>query len=87
METSPARNPWLVKRVVHELMAIWFGLIYAVSIISLRMASKYLRKRENMLTMLQTRTFAIQGICIHPEYNEPLLKELKERPAFAGQVH
>ncbi|KAI9155657.1 Ent-kaurene oxidase [Paramyrothecium foliicola] len=57
METSPAQNPWTAKRVVHELMAIWFGSVHAVS---------------------TTITFAIHDICLHPEYTEPLLKELKE---------
>ncbi|OTA76492.1 hypothetical protein M434DRAFT_38836 [Hypoxylon sp. CO27-5] len=31
METSPRENPWSAKRVVHELMAIWFGSVHAVS--------------------------------------------------------
>ncbi|KFA71335.1 hypothetical protein S40288_09118 [Stachybotrys chartarum IBT 40288] len=57
METSPAHNPWSAKRVVHELMAIWFGSVNAVS---------------------TTITFAIHDICLHPEYNEPLLGELRE---------
>ncbi|KEY71528.1 hypothetical protein S7711_08908 [Stachybotrys chartarum IBT 7711] len=57
METSPAHNPWSAKRVVHELMAIWFGSVNAVS---------------------TTITFAIHDICLHPEYNEPLLEELRE---------
>ncbi|KAI0396783.1 cytochrome P450 [Xylariaceae sp. FL0594] len=31
METSPRQKPWSAKRVVHELMAIWFGSVHAVS--------------------------------------------------------
>jgi cytochrome P450 len=31
LETSPRQNPWSAKRVVHELMAIWFGSVHAVS--------------------------------------------------------
>ncbi|KAF3060320.1 Ent-kaurene oxidase [Daldinia childiae] len=31
METSPKRDPWSAKRVVHELMAIWFGSVHALS--------------------------------------------------------
>ncbi|KAI0435910.1 cytochrome P450 [Xylaria telfairii] len=31
METSPKKNPWSPKRVVHELMAIWFGSVHALS--------------------------------------------------------
>ncbi|KAH7310888.1 cytochrome P450 [Stachybotrys elegans] len=31
LETSPRQNPWSASRVVHELMAIWFGSVHAVS--------------------------------------------------------
>ncbi|CAG9998323.1 unnamed protein product [Clonostachys byssicola] len=31
MDTSPRQNPWSAQRVVHELMAIWFGSVHAVS--------------------------------------------------------
>lgn len=31
METSPKSRPWTPQRVVHELMAIWFGSVHAVS--------------------------------------------------------
>lgn len=31
METSPKNAPWTPQRVVHELMAIWFGSVHAVS--------------------------------------------------------
>ncbi|CAG9957158.1 unnamed protein product [Clonostachys rosea f. rosea IK726] len=28
LDTSPRQNPWSAKRVVHELMAIWFGSVH-----------------------------------------------------------
>ncbi|TRX87807.1 hypothetical protein FHL15_011300 [Xylaria flabelliformis] len=31
METSPSQNPWSAARIVHELMAIWFGSVHALS--------------------------------------------------------
>ncbi|KAF2472307.1 cytochrome P450 [Lindgomyces ingoldianus] len=31
METSPRKAPWTAKRIVHELMAIWFGSVHAMS--------------------------------------------------------
>ncbi|KAH8766056.1 cytochrome P450, partial [Diaporthe sp. PMI_573] len=31
METSPRSRPWTPKRIVHELMAIWFGSVHALS--------------------------------------------------------
>jgi len=36
MESSPKQNPWTPKRIVHELMAIWFGSVHALSTVSLR---------------------------------------------------
>ncbi|KAL7621976.1 hypothetical protein AAE478_007477 [Parahypoxylon ruwenzoriense] len=55
LETSPRENPWSAKRVVHELMAIWFGSVHAMS---------------------TTITFAMHDLCLHPEYVEPLRREL-----------
>ena len=55
MDTSPKQNPWTAKRIVHELMAIWFGSVHALS---------------------TTITFAIHDLCLHPEYVEPLRREL-----------
>ena len=31
METSPRQKPWTPKRIVYELMAIWFGSVHALS--------------------------------------------------------
>ncbi|KAI0481793.1 cytochrome P450 [Xylaria cf. heliscus] len=31
METSPRQKPWTPKRIVHELMAIWFGSVHAMA--------------------------------------------------------
>ncbi|RYP38346.1 hypothetical protein DL767_002586 [Monosporascus sp. MG133] len=31
METSPRQKPWSPQRIVHELMAIWFGSVHALS--------------------------------------------------------
>ncbi|KAF2177798.1 cytochrome P450 [Zopfia rhizophila CBS 207.26] len=56
MQTSPKDNPWTPKRIVHELMAIWFGSVHALS---------------------TTITFAIQDLCMHSDYVEPLRKELE----------
>ncbi|KAI0200207.1 cytochrome P450 [Astrocystis sublimbata] len=55
METAPQKSPWTPKRIVHELMAIWFGSVHALS---------------------TTITFAIHDLCLHPEYLEPLRKEV-----------
>ncbi|KAI0870674.1 cytochrome P450 [Hypoxylon argillaceum] len=56
METAPRKKPWSPERIVHELMAIWFGSVHALS---------------------TTITFAIQDLCLHPEYLAPLRQELR----------
>jgi len=55
METSPKQNPWSAERIVHELMALWFGSVHVLT---------------------TTICFAIHDICNHPEYVNPLRKEL-----------
>jgi cytochrome P450 len=34
MDTSPKKNPWSAERIVWELMAIWFGACYSLSVTS-----------------------------------------------------
>ncbi|KAI9644960.1 hypothetical protein NHQ30_006995 [Ciborinia camelliae] len=31
METSPKQHPWSAERIVHELMALWFGSVHVLS--------------------------------------------------------
>ncbi|KAK2591239.1 hypothetical protein QQS21_011081 [Conoideocrella luteorostrata] len=31
MDTSPKSPPWTVKRVIHELLAVWFGSVHITS--------------------------------------------------------
>ncbi|KAI1121769.1 cytochrome P450 [Nemania abortiva] len=31
MQTSPSQKPWTPERIVHELIAIWFGSVHALS--------------------------------------------------------
>ena len=71
METSPKNAPWTPQRVVHELMAIWFGSVHAVS--TVRLSSHIWRPHNNDAN--QTVTFAIHDLCLHPEYVEPLRRE------------
>lgn len=33
IDTSPKENPWSAKRIVHEVMAIWFGALHALSMV------------------------------------------------------
>ncbi|KAI0160702.1 cytochrome P450 [Xylariaceae sp. FL1272] len=56
METSPKSKPWSVKRVIHELIAVWFGSVHITS---------------------TTACFALFDLCLHPEYIEPLRKEVQ----------
>ncbi|CAG8958655.1 hypothetical protein HYFRA_00011496 [Hymenoscyphus fraxineus] len=32
LDTSPRKNPWTPARVVHEIIAIWFGSVHGISI-------------------------------------------------------
>ncbi|KAI1119833.1 cytochrome P450 [Nemania abortiva] len=54
METAPRQKPWTPERIVHELIAIRFGSVHALS---------------------TTITFAIQDLCLRPEYLAPLRSE------------
>ncbi|KAF7514220.1 hypothetical protein GJ744_004545 [Endocarpon pusillum] len=57
MDNSPKDNPWDAGRIVHEMMAPWFGSVHGLSI---------------------TTTYALFDLCRHPEYVEPLWKELED---------
>ena len=39
MENSPKTKPWSVKRVVHELIALWFGSVHITSTVSKHVTS------------------------------------------------
>lgn len=56
LQCSPRQNPWTAERVVHELMALWFGSVHVLT---------------------TTICFAVQDLCLHGEYVEPLRKELE----------
>ncbi|KAF4610378.1 hypothetical protein G7Y89_g15741 [Cudoniella acicularis] len=58
-KTRPEK-PWTAERIIHELMALWFGSNHSIAM---------------------SINFAIQNICLYPEYVEPLRKEL-EGPAY-----
>ena len=76
METSPKDNPWTPKRIVHELMAIWFGSVHALSTVSY-LLSNCLSLISNNSANSKTITFAIHDLCLHPEYVGPLREELQ----------
>lgn len=75
METSPRQAPWSADRIVHELMALWFGSVHVLSTVSPRNGSNMRRNCSHVAC--QTISFAIHDLCLHPEYVEPLRKELK----------
>lgn len=87
METSPRQSPWSPSRVVHELMAIWFGSVHALStvsststIISSWSSSDSGTSARLFLTIfdfMQTIVFAVHDLCLHPEYVAPLRIELE----------
>lgn len=34
IETAPKNKPWSANRVVHELMALWFGSVHILTTVS-----------------------------------------------------
>jgi len=34
METAPKNKPWSANRIVHELMALWFGSVHILTTVS-----------------------------------------------------
>lgn len=82
METSPKKSPWTAKRVVHEVMAIWFGSVHALSTVSNSSMSLISGIRTTWLSLLlwlQTITFAIHDLCTHSEYVVHLRQELLQQ--------
>lgn len=82
METSPKQKPWSAERIVHEIMAIWFGSVHVLSTVSC--AQKIFGHPPlelALLRMSQTICFAVHDLCLHPEYVKPLRVEL-ESPQY-----
>ncbi|KAK3995525.1 cytochrome P450 [Cladorrhinum sp. PSN332] len=55
IESLPHGNSLTPRRLVHELMGIWFGSVHALA---------------------TTITVAIQDLCLHPEYLDPMRAEI-----------
>jgi hypothetical protein len=56
-------------------MAIWFGSVHALSTVSIY-GPISIPGECTLLTFPQTITFTIHDLCLHPEYVEPLRREL-----------
>jgi hypothetical protein len=76
MDTSPKDNPWDAGRVVHEMMALWFGSVHGLSIVC-NIGEGVAFHLANPRTLLKTVTYALLDLCLHPEYMEPLRDELE----------
>ena len=33
IDTSPVKKPWDAKRMVHEIMIVWFSTVHTISIV------------------------------------------------------
>ena len=60
--------------MVHEIIVVWFATVHTISIVSFLRSLKPLS-----LTLNQTITQALQDICIHQEYLQPLRSEVENR--------
>ena len=76
MDTSPKDNPWDAGRIVHEMMALWFGSIHGLSIVRKILKPLDVHLADESIVP-KTTTYALFDLCRHPEYVEPLRKELK----------
>jgi hypothetical protein len=63
METSPKNAPWTPKRVVHELMAIWFGSVHAVSTVSWILCYTLQILTDLDCHLRHSRSMSPSGIC------------------------
>lgn len=85
MDSSPKQAQWTAQRIVFELLAIWFGSVHAFSTVSFIISSVLSTATHWTASALlnytdlclQTITFAIHDLCLHPKYVEPLRKELQ----------
>jgi hypothetical protein len=77
IETAPKQNPWSAERVIYELMAIWFGSVHILSTVSQLHHTFTAHQTTNMSMLRQTIVFVIHDLCLHPEYFEPLRRELE----------
>lgn len=74
MDHSPKTKPWTVARVVHELIAVWFGSVHITSTvraITLRPNLHLADKR------IQTACVALFDLCERPEYIDILRQEIE----------
>lgn len=81
LENSPREKPYSPTRMVHELIAIWFGSVHGLAMVRLFLGTKAIKFEANHLCLFncsftQTLTFAIHDLCLHPEYVDPLRSEI-----------
>ncbi|EMR72872.1 putative fad binding domain-containing protein [Eutypa lata UCREL1] len=90
VETSPRQNPSSAKRVVHELMAIWFGFRFASRDIldDAKGKFKFIQPNPSKLTDIDN-TFHVWGtgrMTCFPSQVEAYVKELKD-PEATDETH
>ncbi|KAI0502862.1 cytochrome P450 [Xylaria bambusicola] len=72
METSPTQKPWSATRIVHELMAIWFGSVHALST-TITFAIHDLCLHPEYVEPLRAELFHGHGSFTHTAQGLPLL--------------
>ncbi|KAI1413292.1 cytochrome P450 [Hypoxylon sp. FL1857] len=72
METSPKAKPWTVKRVIHELIAVWFGSVHITSttacfaLFDLCLHPEYIEPLRNEVEKTTWETFDDSGGKLFP---------------------
>lgn len=85
IENSPKSKPWTVTRVVHEVMALWFGSVHITATVSKTAQheaafnrSCVVDKCALLINTHQTACFVLFDLCLHPEYIPPLREEIEK---------
>ncbi|RLM01932.1 hypothetical protein CFD26_108363 [Aspergillus turcosus] len=64
IDTSPRKIQWTTTRMVGEIIAVWFGSVHQLAMV-----------RQQART---TTTYAIEDLCLHDDYVEPLRAEIQQ---------
>lgn len=76
IDSSPHKGTWTSKRVIQETLALWFGSVHQLAMVSRLLYFK----RQSELTLvsgLQSFTYALYDLCEYPECIVPLREEIE----------
>jgi hypothetical protein len=74
IDTVPKDADWSSRRITYEIIAIWFGSVHALSSVCARQVYSPIFAAK---LYLQTITYALYDLCVHPEYVGPIREEME----------